>query len=220
MKLFLPEEATTTLSNNEMLFHYIKILKSLLDKTTAEYFNLHPTFMTEALWQRPNKAPITFVTIYKDDSLTLEIVILKPNMKIPLHNHPQMYGLIKVIGGKLKVTSYSINTEKTQQVDSKEFPGPKSKFLTAEKSSEKIFDVRSECSVLEPEMGNIHELESVEGPTAFINFLTPSYNNEVRKGSYYKVLKEVAPKVFRLQEIDAPRGCQADSFPYTGPKLL
>ncbi|XP_974899.2 2-aminoethanethiol dioxygenase [Tribolium castaneum] len=216
------KQAVTTFTNKELFFQNMEILKALLDKTTAEDVNLHPQFMTEALWQRPNKAPVTYIDIYEDYNLTIGIFILKPDMKLPLHNHPQMHGLIKVVGGKLKVTSYSLNTEKTRQVDGKAPPG--SKFLTAEKCAENLLETHSECCVLEPEVRNLHEIESVGGPAAFIDILAPPYEtvipgNGARKCSYFRVLREVAPSVFRMQEITSPSWYWTDSFPYTGPDL-
>jgi cysteamine dioxygenase len=203
------KQAVTTFSSKEMFFQNLEILKALLDKTTAEDVNLHPQFMTEGLWQRSNKAPVTYVDIYEDYNVTIGIFILKPDMKLPLHNHPQMHGLIKVLGGKLKVTSYSLNTEKTQQIDSKT-PGL-TKFVTAERCAETVVEAHSDCCMLEPEVRNLHEIESVGGPAAFIDILAPPYETTipghgVRKCSYFRVLREVAPGVFRLQEITSRRG--------------
>ncbi|KAJ3643379.1 hypothetical protein Zmor_026093 [Zophobas morio] len=216
-------QAVVTFANKEMFYQNLEILKALLDKTTGEDVNLHPQFMTEDLWQRPNKAPVTYVDIYEDYNLTIGIFILKPNMKLPLHNHPQMHGLIKVVGGKIKVTSYSLNTEKTQQLDNKN-AAVVTKFITAERSVETVLETHSECCLLEPEVRNLHEIESVGGPAAFIDILAPPYETatpggNVRKCSYYRVLREIAPSVFRLQEISSPSWYWTDSFPYTGPDL-
>lgn len=204
-----------------MFYQELEILKALLDKTTSSDVDLHPRFMTESLWERPNKAPVTYIDIYEDSEVSMGIFILKPGMKLPLHNHPQMHGLIKVIGGRVKITSYSLNTDKTKEID-KRNPGM-TKFLTVERCPEIFVDTTDGCCVLEPDKRNLHEVESVGGPAAFIDILAPPYETiipgvGVRKCSYFRILREVGPNVFRLQEICSPNWW-TDSYPYTGPEL-
>lgn len=214
-------QAKTTFSSKEFFYQNLEILKACLDKTSAEDVNLHPQFLTKELWQRPNKAPVTYVDIYEDYNVTIGIFILKPNMRLPLHNHPHMHGLIKVLGGTLKITSYSINTERTQQMD-RAPSGPH--YVTAERSGEVLAGTQSDCCILDPENKNLHEIESIGGPAAFIDILGPPYEtvipgNGVRKCSYYRVIRELSPGVVRLQEVGSPNWYWTDSFPYTGPEL-
>lgn len=229
----LIKQASTTFScNPEIFMQNLEILKNLIDKTTAEDVNLHPEFATESLWKRPNKAPVTFIDIFDHNKFTVGIFILKPGMKLPLHNHPHMYGLIKVLMGKVKVTSYSINTEKTNQIDSRNFGGTgfslnrfRSKnIITAECVSQDIVDTSDGCCVVEPNNNNLHEIESIDGPAAFIDILAPPYETVipgigVRKCSYYSILSQVNDNVYKLQEISSPSWYWSDSFPYTGPNF-
>lgn len=235
------KQAITTFScGKEVFYKNLEVLTSLLDKTRATDVDLHPQFMSEQLWKRKNKAPVTYVDIYDDPNLSVGIFILKPGMKLPLHDHPHMYGLIKVIAGVIKITSFSLNTEATRKAGGAGF---KSKTnwtfvidfflgdnffrneLTAELNSEVLATSESSSCVLEPEKGNLHEIESVGGPAAFIDILSPPYETYIpnvgpRKCSYYKLVKELAPKVFKLEETGSPSWYWNDTFPYTGPQLL
>lgn len=219
------KQAITTFSSSKEVFHRnLEILTSLLDRTRATDVDLHPQFMSEQLWKRKNKAPVTYVDIFDNPNLSVGIFILKPGMKLPLHDHPHMYGLIKVIAGVIKITSFSLNTEATKKAaggDSNFFR----KALTAELNSEILATPDTVSCVLEPEKGNLHEIESVGGPAAFIDILSPPYETYIpnvgpRKCSYYKVVKEVGGNVFKLEETGSPSWYWNDTFAYSGPQLV
>ncbi|VEN44307.1 unnamed protein product [Callosobruchus maculatus] len=227
----LKQAILTFTSKPELFTPNLNALAALLDKTTAEDVNLQPQFSTESLWSRPGKAPVTCIDIYEDQNITMGIFILKPGGHLPLHNHPEMYGLIKVISGKVRITSYSLNTPKTLEVDRRSFkddPPPalvfsRKKILTAELVSSEIVDTSSKPCMLEPNDKNLHEIESVDGPAAFLDILAPPYstlipNNGPRLCSYFAVLSQVSPNVFKLQEIKSPSWYWNDMFPYTGPE--
>lgn len=236
------KQAITTFSSTKEMFHKnLEILTTHLDRTKVTDVDLHPQFMSEQLWKRKNKAPVTYVDIYDDPNLSVGIFILKPGMKLPLHDHPHMYGLIKVIAGVIKITSFSLNTEATKKAggdrsDCKTpwssvinfFLGGHSFFrneLTAELNSEELATPDTKSCILEPDKGNLHEIESVGGPAAFIDILSPPYETYIpnvgpRKCSYYKVIKEVTTNVFKLEETSSPSWYWNDTFPYTGPQLV
>ncbi|XP_030753157.1 2-aminoethanethiol dioxygenase [Sitophilus oryzae] len=220
-----PETFATNLQN----------LIALLDKTTAEHVNLPSHFLNPDLWNNPDKAPVSCIGVYEDDQVSMGIFILKPNGKLPLHNHPQMHGLIKVIAGRVKIVSYSIDTEKTKEIDEKSFQGEtppvllrhKSKYgiVTAELGDITVADTSSPTCTLEPDFKNLHEIQSLDEPAAFLDILAPPYDYPLeecasRHCSYYTRLSQVAPNIFRLQEIRSPSWYWTDSYPYTGPDLF
>lgn len=211
--------ALNTFKSSAETFEYnLEKLAQLFSKTTASHVNLHPMFMKEATWKGPNKAPMTYIGIYHNDVLNMGIFILKPNMKLPLHNHPQMYGLLKVIAGTVNVKSYSIKTENIIKI------GTGEKILvTAEQNEDIQADTNSECCILDPVMGNLHEIETVGGPAAFIDILSPPYDTDMestdyRKCSYFRVNSEKEPKIFELEEIHTPSWFWSDTYPYEGPE--
>ncbi|XP_023023935.1 2-aminoethanethiol dioxygenase [Leptinotarsa decemlineata] len=227
----LKQAIITFTSRPELFASNLNSLSAVLDKTTAEDVNLDTRYMNED-WGENDRAPVTFIDIYEDSNLTMNIFILKSGSQLPLHNHPEMYGLIKVISGKIKITSYSLNTSKTLDIDRMSFKDDfvppidhrRRKILTAELISSEVVDVNSKPCILDPFNKNIHEIQSIDGPAAFLDILAPPYNTEIpNKGSrlcsYYAVLSNVMPNVYRLQEIRTPSWYWTDSCPYTGPNL-
>lgn len=225
------KQALVTFSGKSECFKSnLNILTTLLDKVTAEDVNLNPHFAQESFWNKPQKAPVSCIDIYEDMNVTLGIFVLKPGGQLPLHNHPEMHGLIKVLMGKIRITSYSLNTEKTHALDRginngdsfKPSKTHKKSVITAELVSTEVVDVNSQSCLLEPSYKNLHKIESVDGPAAFLDILAPPYmtqvpNNGQRQCSYYTVLSQAAPNVFRLHEINSPSWYWCDIHPYAGP---
>lgn len=231
--MVLKQALTTFTCKSDFFKSNLNVLTSLLDKITAEDVNLNPLFSQDSFWNRPRKAPVSCIDIYEDLNVTLGIFVLKPGGQLPLHNHPEMNGLIKVLMGKIKITSYSLNTEKTKVTDGSIGNGGslkpsrthKKSIVTAELVSTEIIDANSEPCLLEPNHKNLHEIESVDGPAAFLDILAPPYmtqipNNGQRQCSYYSVLSQAAPNVFRLHEINSPSWYWCDVNPYTGPEII
>ncbi|KAJ8985039.1 hypothetical protein NQ317_016950 [Molorchus minor] len=228
----LKQAITTFTCRPDLFCSNLHLLISLLDRTTAEDVNLHPQFTTDSLWNQPGKAPVSCIDIYEDNNITMGIFIIKPGGKLPLHNHPEMHGLIKVIAGKVTITSYSINTEKTVEIDSRSLKSDflpalsytHKKILTAELTSSEIVDTSSNTCLLDPNNKNLHEILTVDGPAAFLDILAPPYgtlvpDNGPRLCSYYSILSQVCPNIYRLQENKSPSWYWTDAFPYTGPEL-
>ncbi|XP_056634140.1 2-aminoethanethiol dioxygenase [Diorhabda sublineata] len=211
-------------------------LSQILDKTVAEDLNFDIT----AVNKDGEGAPVTYIDVYEDNLLTMGIFVVQKDKKLPLHNHPEMYGLIKVLAGKIRVISYSINTPKTIEVDTRSTKdantqtgsstrillmpdrNARKQLITAELVSNDIVGVESKPCILDPNKRNIHEIHSVDGPAAFIDILAPPYNTEIpgvgiRYCSYYSILSNVLPNVFRLQEIRNPSWYWTDTLPYLGP---
>lgn len=216
----LRQAKITFTSSSEMFRHNLDLLKHLLDKTTASDVNLHPQFTTESFWRKPDKAPVTYIGIYESDLLTMGIFILSPHMKLPLHDHPEMYGLIKVLTGKIKVTSFSMNEDPNMVYAS----DPPITF-TAEKHPDDILDTASQTCILDPKKRNIHEIESVDGPAAFLDILSPPYcsqenSNNSRKCTYFKVLEHLSGKLCRLREMRPPNWYWNDVYLYEGPQIV
>lgn len=135
-------------------------------------------------------------------------------MKLPLHDHPHMNGLLKVLAGTIKISSLSLST-----IQEAGLP-----VIAATDLIELVANDASESCVLEPLRNNLHEIEAVGGkPAAFLDVLAPPYRANVpgigpRKCTYYKIVRETAPNTFRLEETD-PDCFVDDAYPYTGPEL-
>lgn len=228
----LRQALITFTSKPDVFSTNLQILSNILDKLTAEDVKLDMVkFATREGVSEPTPAPVTYIHIYEDSTVTMGIFILRQNKKLPLHNHPKMHGLIKVLAGKVRITSYSLNTPKTLEVDSQSWKNtqhhsplrfaPK-RIITAELTGDDIVGGTSKPCLLEPNIKNIHEIYSSDGPAAFLDILAPPYmteieNSELRHCSYYSILGSVMPTIFHLQEIRNPSWYWTDTAPYLGP---
>lgn len=56
---------------------------------------------------RRHQAPVTYIEVFEDQNVSIGVFVLRDGAKIPLHDHPYMYGVLKVIYGKVKIQSYT-----------------------------------------------------------------------------------------------------------------
>ncbi|XP_077292541.1 2-aminoethanethiol dioxygenase [Arctopsyche grandis] len=202
-------------------------VKSILDEVKDEDVSLDPILTETATWEREDKAPCTYIEIFENHHLNISIFILKPGFKMPLHDHPHMHGLLKVISGSVRIKSFTKiqpNDERYTAFGSQLInAGTRSRSFLAE-IGDKICDASSESCALTPDDSNYHEIESINGPSAFIDILAPPYctfkDNFVRECRYYKVVQEIDPKLAQLEEMIPPKSFFCDQAPYLGPVLI
>ncbi len=53
------------------------------------------------------KAPITYISVYNDPDFSVGVFVVGGGQRIPLHNHPRMFGLLKVVAGDVDIECYS-----------------------------------------------------------------------------------------------------------------
>ncbi|XP_016076215.1 PREDICTED: 2-aminoethanethiol dioxygenase, partial [Miniopterus natalensis] len=171
-------------------------LKSLLTQVRAEDLNIAPRKATLQPLP-PNLPPVTYMHIYETDGFSLGVFLLKSGTSIPLHDHPGMHGMLKVLYGTVRISCLD--------------NGP--------------------C-VLTPHRDNLHQIDAVDGPAAFLDILAPPYDpDDGRDCHYYRVLEPVRAKEAPGSSCDLPREVwlletpQADDFwcegePYPGPKVV
>jgi len=53
------------------------------------------------------QAPVTYIEVFEDKHVSIGVFVLRDGAKIPLHDHPYMYGVLKVIYGKVRIQSYT-----------------------------------------------------------------------------------------------------------------
>lgn len=214
---------TSSASKTDSFNRNFDKLKCLLNETTATDINLNPNYLSEALWKMKDKAPVSYIKIFEDNLVSVGVFLLKPGMKLPLHDHPQMYGLIKVLSGKVKITSFSILYDSLDKYNATE--SLYSPMITAEcTTNEEIISSASECCVLEPSKSNLHEIESVDGAAAFLDILSPPYDSDIpnigpRKCSYFKILQQISSNKYLLEEMSPPSWYWNDVLPYSGPEI-
>ncbi|ELW61938.1 2-aminoethanethiol dioxygenase [Tupaia chinensis] len=149
--------------------------------------------------------------IYETEGFSLGVFLLKSGTSIPLHDHPGMHGMLKVLYGTARDRDAVRAGVLRSRAEYTEASGP--------------------C-VLTPYRDNLHQIDAVDGPAAFLDILAPPYDpDDGRDCHYYRVLEPVRPKEASSSACDLPREVwlletpQADDFwcegePYPGPKVF
>ncbi|CAG0920772.1 unnamed protein product [Notodromas monacha] len=167
-------------------------LVQLTAQLTARDINLN---LEQVRRERVTRAPVSYMEIFVNKALTVCVFVLWDDTKMPMHNHPDMHGILKVLHGTVRVQSYTEaqlnnnsgernvvpenckkaswlwNRDRTLGGDGKE------EYVLAKKH-EAIFLNAGENeapAILYPIDGNIHEIQAVDGPAAFLDILAPSY---------------------------------------------
>ncbi|XP_029657027.1 2-aminoethanethiol dioxygenase-like [Octopus sinensis] len=109
-----------------------------------------------------------FLQIFEDTKIMAFIVILAENARIPLHDHHQMNGFVKIIEGCAKVETFT---------PVKEGRSPSEIICRRELEGEITSETKS-CLTLSPNFGNIHQLSAINGPCAFFDILFPPYESD------------------------------------------
>lgn len=157
-------------------------LKQLVDKLQATDLAINPELFSQKHFNRPNKAPCTFVSILECDTCTISVFILAESANIPLHDHPNIHGILKTIAGKICLNSYTAtpnNYSNEHKVLNQQQMG-----ISVMQEPTKIITTNCDSAILTPNHRNYHEITAVDGPAAFFDILTPPYNT-MRKCSFY-----------------------------------
>ena len=224
----------------------LTILRDLISRLTAQDVNLDRALVRDSAPFDPDsgQAPVTFIDIWKDEHFSMSIFILKPGTRLPMHDHPGMHGLIRVIHGRMNVSSYSLLERRCgdgfeplhSSGDGESYSARKGDVFTAHElsvSSGDTVDVNSETIVLTPLEGNVHEICTTDGAAAFFDILAPPYDDH-RYGShqchYYRELpvsqttndpSAIAQEknLRKLICIPTPMDYWTDYAPYDGPDI-
>lgn len=211
-------------------------LKNMMNALKAEDLGFDKSLSDPGTWSKPNKAPCTYIEVFQNSQINMSIFVLKPGFRMPLHDHPHMHGLLKVIVGAVRIRSFSEYplTEGANSVDfsiraSNEAARlahgiHKRRKLFAKVSNDSVCRSNSETCILTPTISNYHEIEALEMPAAFFDILSPPYDTLIkgigpRRCRYYQVANEISTNVVELQETDVPRCFYCDQAPYLGPIL-
>ncbi|XP_053721587.1 2-aminoethanethiol (cysteamine) dioxygenase a [Synchiropus splendidus] len=179
--------------------------------------------------------PVTYMHICETEVFSMGVFLLKSGASIPLHDHPGMNGMLKVLYGKVNVSCFD-KLEGNLSGTAPHFEPP----LSVEESpslwrsvlrSVTQYSESSGPCLLTPARDNLHQIDAVDGPAAFLDILAPPYNpDDGRDCHYYRVLRTVVDEKGGpdeqavedkgetwLLEIPQPEdfGCGAE--PYPGP---
>ncbi|XP_029031500.1 2-aminoethanethiol (cysteamine) dioxygenase b [Betta splendens] len=164
--------------------------------------------------------PVTYMHICETDRFSMGVFLLKNGASIPLHDHPGMHGILKVMYGKVRISCF----------DQLERPAGGAQAAAVRRSvlrSTGEFTEESGPCVLSPERDNLHQIDAVDGPTAFMDILAPPYDpDDGRDCHYYRVVSdaevsnaEQEQKEVWLMEISQPPDFWCGGEPYLGPEV-
>lgn len=200
----------TQLSPTSYKAHYDQLC-DLLARLTPSDLKIDPALLVDRGRFNPNRdgAPVTYMQIYEDLDLTICVFILKRGVRLPLHDHPDMCGLLKVVHGMVSIQSYTFSPETNSEATNGDtgaptlqnpdtgMPTPRppgflhTRVLAATKHPTQTVTASQPACQLSPGANNVHEIHSVDGPAAFLDILSPPYGTDERLGyerdcHYYK----------------------------------
>ncbi|KAL1137638.1 hypothetical protein AAG570_009334 [Ranatra chinensis] len=219
------KQAVLTFSKNgvgSVFEENLKKLHSLMNGLTSAEVNLDHRLLSTAVNAQPHRnykgAPVTYIEILNDTSVTINMFVLRAGSKLPLHDHPLMYGICKIVHGRVRVRNYSLISDVTATLD-------RHSNVFAYREPDLVVDERDDAVLLTPEKRNLHEIEAIDGPAAFVDVLAPPYRTPVngfgpRPCHYYQELdpedKDSGP-VRQLAKTAKAPGYWTDYAPYLGP---
>ncbi|KAK6153511.1 hypothetical protein DH2020_013150 [Rehmannia glutinosa] len=174
--------------------------------------------------------PITYVDIHEGENFTMCIFCFPTSSVIPLHDHPGMTVLSKVLYGSLHVKAYDwVEPARIRKIEGTD----RSTVRLAKLAVDKVLTAPCSTSVLYPRSGgNLHCFTALT-PCAVLDILAPPYNEfDGRRCSYYRdypcstlsaeddesgVGKE--EEYAWLAEVDTPDDLYMRSGTYTGPPI-
>ncbi|KAL5110969.1 2-aminoethanethiol dioxygenase [Taenia crassiceps] len=188
-----------------------------------------------------NVATLTLHDVGLDSPFSLP----PPSSRIPLHGHPGMFGVIRVMQGSMRCRSFTPLSHDETPVGasaSSDCGGTAVMWrlaaapdlTVAEPHADRLLGASDHAPcLLTPCTGNLHELTAVEGTVVFLDILSPPYDHDLgtRECLFYREIdlpssSEVAsqsrtqesPRVY-LTEINQPRDYWCKLLPYHGPPI-
>ncbi|KAL6858853.1 hypothetical protein ACP4OV_017855 [Aristida adscensionis] len=159
---------------------------------------------------------ITYVHIHQCDDFSMGVFCFPAGATLPLHDHPEMMVLSKLLYGSVRVRSY----------DWVAAPPPCSGAvrkcgLARVVAADEVRGTPCEASVLFPRSGgNMHAFTAVT-PCAILDVLTPPYSEaQGRPSTYFNDVPIASlPGFAFLEEADLPEDFSVAGAPYLGPEL-
>ncbi|KAM4591264.1 2-aminoethanethiol (cysteamine) dioxygenase b [Odontesthes bonariensis] len=209
-------------------------LQSLMTEVRAADLKLVPR-RADGSSSRPHPylhgvPPVTYMHICETDQFSMGVFLLKSGASIPLHDHPGMHGVLKVLYGRVRISCFDRLERPVAGGSQPAPPLPPAQMGALRRStlrSAAEYTEESGPCVLYPDRDNLHQIDAVDGPTAFMDILAPPYDpDDGRDCHYYKVLGEAEAKnpeqkekEVWLMEISQPPNFWCGGEPYPGPEV-
>uniref|UniRef100_A0A8D0DSM4 2-aminoethanethiol dioxygenase n=1 Tax=Salvator merianae TaxID=96440 RepID=A0A8D0DSM4_SALMN len=181
-------------------------LQQLLSEVRAEDLRLAPRGPSAV--PGPVQPPVSYMHICETESFSMGVFVLRAGACIPLHDHPDMNGLLKVLYGTLRIACFDVlqhHHDGPAAVDGGDAGGggdshafgssstaPPSRRRRRHRAvlrSHQLYTPASPPCLLSPHTDNLHQIDAVGGPAAFLDILAPPYDPEHgRDCHYYRLL--------------------------------
>lgn len=144
-----------------------------------------------------NNKKILYFPIEENSEFTIAIFFFPKDIQMPLHDHPNMVVISKILEGEIERTSIDFKNDDVQ------INLPKKIYFNEKMDQELIFrdlklkkDVlkEEEIDYLTPLKYNLHQFKAKKN-TAMLDILIPSYDLNDRYCNFYEILKEVGESV-------------------------
>jgi hypothetical protein len=132
------------------------------------------------LGERKGQNLCYYDAVFEDSEVTIGIFCLPAHASLPIHDHPGMTVLSRLLFGTLKVKSYDLLSNESSS-------GKVGDRIKVKKSVETtVQGSTSEASLsLFPTLGNVHEFQAVS-PCAILDILMPPYSPPKYDCTYYR----------------------------------
>ncbi|XP_037759862.1 2-aminoethanethiol dioxygenase isoform X1 [Chelonia mydas] len=202
-------------------------LQQLLNEVQAEDLHLAPRGPAAVPGAGCSRAgagagavpPVSYMHICETESFSMGVFLLRSGACIPLHDHPGMNGMLKVLYGSLRIACLDPLPPAAP-------PGARRRALLR---SRQLYTPASPPCLLSPHTDNLHQIDAVDGPAAFLDILAPPYDPENgRDCHYYRLLEAPAgpaadphalPREVWLLETPQAADFWCGGEPYPGPKV-
>lgn len=218
--------------NNKVFLANLTKLKNLLTEVRAQDLNIEPRVADPV--PVPSSPPVTYMQICENDVFSMGVFLLKSGACIPLHDHPGMNGMLKVLYGKVRISCFDKLDKPSNVKNEVEFKPPLLPYqvdILWRSVFRSVGEYTESCGpcVLGPQRDNLHQITAVDGPAAFLDILAPPYDpDDGRDCHYYSVIQPAAEEDASVHGIQQERWlleipqpaefwCVGESYP--GPKV-
>ncbi|XP_053166646.1 2-aminoethanethiol dioxygenase [Hemicordylus capensis] len=222
-------------------------LQELLNEVRAEDLRLAPRGPSAV--PGPVQPPASYMHICETESFSMGVFVLRAGACIPLHDHPGMNGLLKVLYGTLRIACFDTPLATVEEDDGGGGGGAAGDSASGSAASQKqarsgpqrrhrallrshqLYTPASPPCLLSPHTDNLHQIHAVGGPAAFLDILAPPYDPEHgRDCHYYRLLDgqslppspgdhQGLPKEVWLLETPQAADFWCGGEPYPGPQV-
>ncbi|KAM8806194.1 2-aminoethanethiol dioxygenase [Eudromia elegans] len=204
-------------------------LRQLLDEVRAEDLHLPPPGPAPVPAGGPRAGavpPVSYMHICETESFSMGVFLLRGGACIPLHDHPGMSGMLKVLYGTLRIACLDTLPAAAAAAPPPAAAAAAGPWQRALLRSRQLYTRASPPCLLAPHTDNLHQIDAVDGPAAFLDILAPPYDPEHgRDCHYYRLLEPPAAEPPALpREVWLLETPQASDFwcggePYPGPRV-